>query len=97
MALITATELAAAIRAGTSTEEMAEVNRLHGYAAAAVERFAAAAPDSIKSEAMVRLAGYLYDQPGAARGMGYANAFRNSGCASILLPYRSHRAGRVGE
>ena len=97
MALITATELAAAIRAGTSTEEMAEVERLRSYAAAAVERYAPGAPEAVKSEAMVRLGGYLYDQPGAARGVGYANAFRNSGCASILLPYRSHRAGRVGE
>ena len=41
--------------------------------------------------------GYLYDQPSAAGGAGYANAIRNSGAAPMLLPYRVHRAGSVRE
>ena len=95
MAVITVQELGAAIRAGQSTEETAEVTRLHAYVTAAVDRYAPQAPDAIKSEAMVRLAGYLYDMPNAGRGMGYANTLRNSGAKDMLLPYRSHRAGRV--
>ena len=95
MALISAEEMAKAIRAGTSTEETAEVSRIHAYVSAAVERYAPQAPEAVKSEAMVRLAGYLFDAPNAGRGMGFANTMRNSGAKDMLLAYRVHRAGRV--
>ena len=45
------------------------------------------------NEAVRRLAGYLFDQPEAARGDAYSNALRNSGAQRMLLPYRLHRAG----
>ncbi len=89
---VTQAELSAALRLGDSTEETAEVTRLLSYATLAVAKYADA-PDAIANEAAIRLAGYLYDQPNAGRGVAFANALRNSGAAGILLPYRVHRAG----
>lgn len=99
---ITAAELAAAIRVGDSTEEQAEVARLLSYATEAVTRHApgstaAPVPDAVHNEAVVRIAGYLFDQPLASRGTMHADALRNSGARAILLPYRTHRAGVAAE
>ncbi|MYA99310.1 MAG: hypothetical protein F4118_10560, partial [Acidimicrobiaceae bacterium] len=88
---ITVAELAAAIRVGTSTEETAQVTRLKAVGETIIENYADAAPDAIKDEALIRLAGFLYDAPNVA----YANALTGSGAASLLLPYRTHRAGIV--
>ena len=86
-------QLAAAIRVGDSTEETAEVTRIRSYAAEAVTSRAPTAPDAVHDEAVVRLAGYLFDMPQAARGQAYANAMRNSGAGRMLLPYAVHGAG----
>ena len=94
---LTQVELSAALRLGTSTEEIAEATRLLGYATEAVTQHAPHAPDAVQNEAAIRLAGYLFDQPFAARGGTYANALRNSGAARMLLPYRIHRAGSTAE
>ena len=94
---VTAAQLAAAIRVGDSTEEVAEVERLLAYATEAVTKHAPGAPDVAHNEAVVRLAGYLFDQPVAARGQAYANAMRNSGAGRLLLPYVVHGAGSTAE
>ena len=89
--------LSAALRLGSSTEETAEATRLLGFATETISRHLGNAyadtPEIIVNEGVIRLAAYLYDQPNAGRGVGYANALRNSGAAAILLPYRVHRAG----
>ena len=90
---LTAAQLAAAMRLGDSTEEMNEVVRLLAYASEAVVRHAPAAPDVVHNEAVVRLCGYLFDQPLASRRDAYANAMRNSGAGRMLLPYVEHRVG----
>ena len=90
---ITGAELRAALRLNDSTEETAEVTRLLAYATEAVVKHAPSAPDVAHTEAVRRLAGYLFDMPEAARGDAYSNALRNSGAARILSPYRIHRAG----
>ena len=90
---LTVAELQAALRLGDSAEETAEVTRLLEYSTEAVTKHAPNASDTSMNEAVRRLAGYLFDQPEAARGDGYANALRYSGAARILLPYRVHRAG----
>ena len=90
---LTAAQLAAAIRLGDTTEETAEATRLLAYATEAVTKHAPDAPDAVHDEAVIRLAGYLFDQPTASRNLAYADSFRNSGAAAILLPYRVHRAG----
>ena len=94
---ITVDELLAALRLGTTDAETAQATRLLAYATEAVEKHAPGedVPVTIQNEAVVRLSGYLFDQPTAGRGAAYANALRNSGAAAILSPYRIHRAGSV--
>ena len=60
---ITQAELSAALRLGTSAEEVAEATRLLTYATEAVTQHAAAAPPEVLNEAVIRLAGYFFDQP----------------------------------
>ena len=90
---ITVAGLQAALRLGDTPEETAETTRLLNYATEAVTRQAPNAPTVAQNEAVRRISGYLFDQPEAGRGDGYANAMRNSGAARILLPYRVHRLG----
>ena len=98
---LTQVQLSAAIRLGDSTEETAESMRLLTYVIEAISRHLGAAyeaaPEVIVNEAAIRLAGYLFDQPNAGRGLSFANAGRNSGAWAILLPFRVHRAGTTGE
>ena len=94
---LTAQQLAAALHLGDSSEEIEEVTRLLTYCAGAVTKHVPDAPDFAHDEAVRRLAGYLFDQPEAGRGDAYANGLRNSGAASMLLPYRIHRAGFAGD
>lgn len=94
--------LRVALRLGDTTEETAEATRLLSYATEAVTRHApgstaAPVPDAVHNEAVVRIAGYLFDQPLASRGTMHADALRNSGARAILLPYRTHRAGVAAE
>ena len=93
---ITATELATAIRVGDTPEETAQVDRLLATATALVLRHAPDAPGDIHTEAAVRVAGYLFDMPQAARGAGYGDTLRNSGALALMLPWRVHRAGVIG-
>ena len=93
---ISVAELQAALRLGDSAEETAEVTRLLAYSTEAVTLHAPFAADTAHNESVRRLAGYLFDQPEAGRGMAYANAMRSSGAARMLLPYRIHRAGYYG-
>ena len=64
---LTQGELSAAIRLGDSAEENAESARLLTYVTEAIARHLGdaydAAPEAIVSEAAIRLAGYLFDQP----------------------------------
>ena len=90
---LTQAELSAALRLTTEPEDIAEATRLLAYATLAVEKYAPDAPDLVQNEGAIRVCGYLFDMPFAARSDGYANAMRNSGAARLLLPYRVHRAG----
>lgn len=57
-------------------------------------------PDAIRNEAYVRACGYSLDQPAAAAGTSYADAWRNSGAAAITNRWRKRSAGvidRAGE
>ena len=98
---LTQVELSSAIRLGDSAEEVAESTRLLAFATEAISRHLGdayeGAPEAVVNEAAIRLAGYLFDMPNAGRGLSFANAGRNSGAWTILLPYRIHRAGSTGE
>ena len=104
MAVITAAELAAEL--GTTDD----LTRLHATCKAEVERYAPAAPEEIRNEAIVRMAGCLVGSPGAVAGVrrlqvanvdlefrSTGSAVRLSGAAALLSPWRVRRAGRVEE
>ena len=88
---LTDDSLATAIRADATTAA-----RLRPVAVAVIERYAPDAPDAVKDEAAVRVAGYLLDQPPAPAGDGHAAALRNSGAAALVSQWRVRRAGVVG-
>ena len=95
---LTVAALSAAIRLGSTAEETAEATRLLAYATEAITKHLgdsvySTTPEAVLNEAAIRLVGYLYDVPTSSRGMAFANALRNSGAATMLLPYRLHRAG----
>lgn len=85
------------------------VDRLGRVAAALVQRYAPSAPEEIMDEAVVRFTGYLAQSDfGAIRGetigprgveyqTNHAAAFRNSGAAMLLSPWRVRRAGVIGD
>ena len=93
---LTIAELLAALRLTDTPEELAEATRLHALASEVTTTTAPDAPDVVQNECVVRLAAFLYDQPNAAPGDSYANAWRASGAARLALPYVIHRAGLVG-
>ena len=92
---LTDAQLLAALRLSDSPEETQQVTRLRPVARTMVDQFAPAAPEHIKDEATVRIAGYYFDAPYASRGTSLANALANSGAGALLLPYREHRAGGI--
>ena len=59
-----------------------------------VEKYAPTAPSDVQNIAVGRFAGYCYDSPSASSATAFANAFVNSGAASVLNPWRTavHRA-----
>ena len=82
---------------------------LLAVASAHVERYAPSAPPAVQNEAVIRFAGYLYGSDyggilsetsvGSAvvtYAPNHADAFRRSGAASLLSPYRVRRAGAIG-
>lgn len=98
---LTVAQLAAALRLGDGTEAPEEpvlsiLTRLKGVGEALVENDAPDAPDSIKEEAMIRVAGYLYDQPESPATAGYAAAWKNSGAASLVSRWVKRQAHTVG-
>ena len=94
---ISVSDLLEALRLGSTDAETNQATRLLAYATAAVQKHAPEADSTIQNEAVVRLAGYLFDQPFTGRGPAFSNALRNSGSAAILLPWRIHRAGSTAE
>ena len=94
---VDAAALRQALRLGSTKLETDESVRLLAYATLTVVKYAPEAPDVVHNEATIRLCGFLFDKPYASRGTGLANALRSSGAASILLPFRIHRAGSTAE
>ena len=98
MALTTA-QLADALRLDAADAKVAgQLQRIQPAAEAAVLRFAPQAPEAIRDEATIRLAGYLYDAPTVPQpGIALTTApLRASGAAGLLAPYRRHRLGITG-
>ena len=93
-----------AIAPGAANDTIA---RLGAVGAALVEQRAPGAPDPIRDEAVIRLAGYLHDAgSGAIRAesvegvsidhvTNHAAAWRNCGAAALLSPWKVRRAAGV--
>ena len=100
----------AAERAALNTRNMQIANRLHAVALAAVDGYAPGAADAIKSEAIIRTAGYLHADDPAAKVLrrletadltieqrAPGSPLRLSGAAALLSPYRVRRAAPAVE
>lgn len=85
----------------------AEANRILPVASKLVERYAPGAPEEIQNEAVIRLSGWLCEQPAASireeetgdirtsYAANNANALKHSGAMSLLAPFRVYRAGVI--
>ncbi|WP_419163066.1 hypothetical protein [Candidatus Palauibacter sp.] len=71
------------------------LTRILGAADALIEKLARSAPESIRDEAKIRVAAYMYDAP-VAGTVGTANACRNSGAELLLRPWVRRGALVVG-
>ena len=93
--------------AGRAAESDEDASALGELAAARVEREAPGAPQSIRDEAVIRYAGYMAGSDyGSIRKetigprdteyvVNHANAWRNSGTAGLLSPWKVRRAGVI--
>ena len=96
---VSVAQLAGALRVGDGDNDPVEpelsiVRRVLGIAEAMIEERAPEAPESVKDEATVRFAAYLYDFPAAPRGGDmYANVWVNSGAGGLLSRWAVQRAG----
>ena len=71
------------------------LTRLLAVCRETVDKRAPAAPETVRDEAVIRMAGYLYDAPEAAAGDRFASAFRNSGAYALIAPWAARRAGAI--
>ncbi len=104
-ALATAT---AALGTAIRSDDDARTQRVGEVAAAMVEREAPGAPQAIKSEAVIRFAGYLRsadwgDVSSMSLGpksqdfvINHAPMFRNCGAKGLLSPWKVRHAGVIG-
>ena len=93
---VTDIQLAAAMRIGDGSTPLEEqqastINRILAAATAVVERYAPNAPTEVHNEAVVRMAGYLYDSP-PGMSTRTASAMRDSGAMDLLSSWRIIRA-----
>ena len=85
-----------------------QASRLLSVASAIATNYASAAPDAILDESVLRIAGWLYQQPmgsiksEAAGPLRIAynseqkSALRHSGAQALLSPYKVRRASAIG-
>ena len=95
-------DLAVDLRLITNPEDTIEpgqiviLTRLLAVSETLISERASSAPDTLKDSAVLQIASYLYDKPTAGAAGRYANAFVNSGAASLLSNYVRRRAVAIG-
>ena len=96
---LTQSQLSAALRLGTSAEEVAEATRLLAlrYRGGYPTRTTRAGRRAKRGGDPTRRISVRPTVRGHAAIHVFANALRNSGAARMLLPYRIHRAGSTAE
>ena len=96
-----ATSTALSGRSVSREQHLEQVKRLRPVALALTERYAAAAPDEVKSEALVRWCGAAIESGYGAkfteqvRPLNHSGMFRTSGCMGLLYPWHAQRGGAV--
>ena len=103
MAVITAVELQVYLQADHL--DFKRVGRLHSIAKAAVDGYAPAASDDLKTESIIRVAAYMAHDDATIRPLSKVDvdgivvqpaapgsALRRSGAMALLAPYRVRRA-----
>ena len=92
---------------GRAAESDEDASALGELAAARVEREAPGAPQAVKDEAVIRMAGYWAQSDyGSIRTetigprsveyqLNHSNAWRNSGAYGLLAPWKVRRAGVI--
>ena len=101
MAVVLA-DIAVDLRIITNPEDTVEpgqvviLTRLLAVAETLVNERAATAPSALKDSAIISISSYMYDKPSAGAAGRYANAFVNSGAASLLANYIRRRAKAIG-
>lgn len=92
---LTVAQLQAALRIDSpDAAQTALLTRFLAVAVALVQEHAPGAPEGIRDEAAARVVGYLYDAPTTGRRI---SPLQGSGAASLLLPWRVHRAGTIDD
>ena len=97
---LTIEQLAAALRIGTGESEVLEPERtillrLEAASRAVIDLMAPTAPAAIADEAVIRMAGYLYDRD-PADGAPSVNALRSSGAMGLISPWCPRPSVPVG-
>ena len=99
--IVDATSMALSGRRVTEEEHLAQVERLRPVAVVLCNKFASAAPDEVKSEAMIRWCGAMLESNFGAkftsqvRPLNHSAMWRTSGALGLLHPYRVQRGGVV--
>lgn len=97
---VTVEQLAEAIRAKGGGDlpaiKQTIIQRAHAAAVARVNKAAPSAPEAVRDEAAILMAGYLYDRPTWLETMGPPSAYIHSGAAALLKPWRVKRARPIG-
>ena len=97
---VTAQNLYIELALGTTTASippatLTRLERILGHAQAAVTSYAANAPEATRDLAIIRLSGWLFQYDTIGRESANTNAFRQSGAAAMLAPYRRQRAQAI--
>ena len=88
-------QLRTALKAGTSTQETESLTRLLALSNCLVLEAAPSAPAVIQDQAVVQLAGYLFDQPTSPGGRMWSNALANAGALHLLSRWRVRGASVI--
>ena len=99
--IVDATTMALSGRRVSAEEHLAQVERLRPVAVVLCNKHADAAPESVKSEAMVRWVGAMLESGFGAkftsqvRPLNHSSMFRTCGALGLLNPWRVQRGGVV--
>ena len=95
---LTIQDVLEAIRVEDSMVNQRTVTRIQKTVESLVEHYAPNAPVNVKDQAIIQATGYIHEAPAASPARtNFANAFHNSGAASLLAPWREHSAGVIRE